>query len=222
MNDWLHNLPVVWMALLVFGLTYLTAVVICAVITVLAVGERARSFKAVSPGLLPPLGIIFGLFVAFTAAQVSTDNEKAKTEIDREASALRSAVILANSFPGESEVQLRALIRRYIADVATQEWPMMAHRSVTLTAIPGVLAEALHATLALTPSSEGQKTAQREIATALQIASQSTQMVMPVHAGTLRSGCNCHGPQRQQACLRNRNGDLRDRGSCVNVGNTGA
>jgi hypothetical protein len=170
MSDWLHSLPVVWMALLVFGLTYLITAVICAVITVLAVGERARSFKAVSPGLLPPLGIIFGLFVAFTAAQVWTDNEKAKTEIDREASALRSAVILANSFPRESEVQLRALIRRYIADVATQEWPMMARRSVTLTAIPGVLAEALKATLALMPSTEGQKTAQREIATALQTA----------------------------------------------------
>jgi hypothetical protein len=54
------------------------------------------------------------------------------------------------------------------------------------------------------------------------IASQSTQMVMPVHAGTLRSGCNCHGPQRQQACLWYRNGDLRDRGSCVNVTDTGA
>jgi hypothetical protein len=50
------------------------------------------------------LGIIFGLFVAFTAAQVWTDNEKAKTEIDREASALRSAVILANRFPREFEV----------------------------------------------------------------------------------------------------------------------
>ena len=147
MNDWLHNLPGVWMALLVFGLTYLTAVVICAVITVLAVGERARSFKAVSPGLLPPLGIIFGLFVAFTAAQVWTDNEKAKTEIDREASALRSAVILANSFPGESEVQLRALIRRYIADVATQEWPMMAHRSVTLIYSNGHACSCRHSAL---------------------------------------------------------------------------
>ena len=25
MNDWLHNLPVAWMALLVFGVTYLLA-----------------------------------------------------------------------------------------------------------------------------------------------------------------------------------------------------
>jgi hypothetical protein len=170
MSDWLHSLPVVWMALLVFGLTYLITAVIWVVVIVLAVGERARSFKAVSPGLLPPLGIIFGLFVAFTAAQVWTDNEKAKAEIDREASALRSAVILATSFPKEFEVQLRELIRRYIADVATQEWPLMAHRSATLRAIPGVLAEALQVTLALMPSSEGQKIAQREIATALETA----------------------------------------------------
>src|SRR5262249_41981087 len=38
--------------------------------------------------LLSPLGIIFALFVAFTASQVWTDAEKAKAEIDREASRL--------------------------------------------------------------------------------------------------------------------------------------
>jgi len=75
MSDWLHDLPVLWMALLVFGGTYLITAAINAVVTLLAVGERLRSFKAVSPGLLSPLGIIFGLFVAFTAAQVWTDNE---------------------------------------------------------------------------------------------------------------------------------------------------
>jgi hypothetical protein len=170
MSNWLHSLPVVWMALLVFGLTYLITAVIYLVVNVLAVGERARSFKAVSPGLLPPLGIIFGLFVAFTAAQVWTDNEKAKAQIDREASALRSAVILATNFSNESEIQLRELIRRYIADAVTQEWPMMAHRGATLRSTPGVLAEALKVTLALTPSSEGQKIAQREIATSLETA----------------------------------------------------
>jgi hypothetical protein len=62
------------------------------------------------------------------------------------------------------------LIRRYIADAATQEWPMMAQRTATLRAIPGALAEALQATLAISPSSEGQKIAQREIATALETA----------------------------------------------------
>src|SRR5262245_44977906 len=171
MSDWLHDLPLLWMAIAVFGFTYLVTGAIYAMVTLLAVGERARSFKAISPGLLPPLGIIFGLFVAFTAAQVWTDNENAKAEIAREASALRNVVILATTFPRESEVRLRELIRRYITDAATQEWSMMAYRTVSLTATPGVLAEALQATLALTPSSEGQKTAQREIAAALETAS---------------------------------------------------
>jgi len=170
MSDWLHNLPVVWMTLVVFGFTYLVAAAIYALVNVLAVGERARSFKVISPGLLPPLGIIFALFVAFTASQVWTDTEKAKAEIDREASALRTVVILATTFPKDSESQLRGLIGRYIADAATQEWAMMANRTANLRAIPGVLAEAMQATLALTPSSEGQKTAQREMATALETA----------------------------------------------------
>jgi uncharacterized MnhB-related membrane protein len=116
--------------------------------------------------LLSPLGIIFALFVAFTASQVWADAEKAKAEIDREASALRSVVILATTFPKDSEVQLRGLVHRYIADAATQEWAMMANRTANLRAIPGVLAEAIQTTLALSPSSEGQKTAQREMATA--------------------------------------------------------
>jgi hypothetical protein len=62
MSDWFHSLPVAWMALLVFGFTYFVVAVIYAVVRVLAVGERARAFKSVSPGMLPPLGIVFGLF----------------------------------------------------------------------------------------------------------------------------------------------------------------
>src|SRR5262245_4653173 len=170
MSDWLHNLPVLWMGLVVFGFTYLVTAGIYGAVMVSAVGARARSFKAISAGLLSPLGIIFALFVAFTASQVWNDTEKAKAEIDREASALRTVVILATTFPKDSETQLRGLIHRYIADAATQEWSMMANRTANLRAIPGVLAEGMQATLALTPSSEGQKTAQREMATALETA----------------------------------------------------
>ncbi len=53
--------------------------------------------------MLPPLGIIFGLFVAFIAAQVWNDNERANTAVDREASALRAVVVLAAAFPGEPD-----------------------------------------------------------------------------------------------------------------------
>src|SRR5262245_15237599 len=68
LSNWLHGLPVLWMAILVFGFTYLVTIGIYAAITVFAVGERARSFKAISAGLLSPLGIIFALFVVFTAS----------------------------------------------------------------------------------------------------------------------------------------------------------
>jgi len=68
MNDWFHELPVLWMALLVFGITYLLALAIHAGVAALAKSGCAKSFKAFSPSMLPPLGILFGLFVAFTAA----------------------------------------------------------------------------------------------------------------------------------------------------------
>jgi multisubunit Na+/H+ antiporter MnhB subunit len=170
MNDWLHNLPIVWMALLIFGLTALVTAAIYVVVNVLAVGERARSFKAVSPGLLPPLGILFALFIAFTATQVWNDNEKASAVVDREASALGTVVILAATFPGEPETRLRNLIRSYVADSVAQEWSMMSHRTATLQVVPYSLAEALQFTLTLTPSSQGQQIALREIAVALENA----------------------------------------------------
>jgi hypothetical protein len=56
MSDWLFNLSVPWMALVVFVATYLIAGGVYLIVTKLAVNERARAFKAVSPGMLPPLG----------------------------------------------------------------------------------------------------------------------------------------------------------------------
>src|SRR5215831_8319547 len=233
MSNWLHGLPVLWMAILVFGFMYLVTAGVYATITIFAVGERARSFKAISPGLLSPLGVIFGLFIVFTAAQVWTDNEKARAEIEREASALRGAAIRATSFPREFQVQLRELIRRYIADVAVQEWPAMAQGTANLRAIPGVLAEALQVTLTLNPSSEGQKIAQRDIATALETAFDARRqriILSESQVNLLKWACLfiqavcalvviAMVPERQPACLYHRDGNLRDRCSRVDVAN---
>jgi len=75
-------------------------------------------------------------------------------------------VILAAAFPGESETRFRS----YVGDAVAQEWPMMARGTATLQVIPYSLTEALQLTLALTPSSQGQKIAQHEITTALENA----------------------------------------------------
>jgi Protein of unknown function (DUF4239) len=170
MSDWFHSLPVAWMALLVFAFTYFVAAVIHIVVGVLAVGERARAFKSVSPGMLPPLGIVFGLFVGFTAAQVWSDSATASAAVNREASALRSVALLAAAFPSEPKNRLDAMISSYIAEAKAQEWPLMAHRAITLTTAPHALSEALQFTLSLQPAGAGQEIAQREIVSALENA----------------------------------------------------
>ncbi|MER8431752.1 hypothetical protein [Mesorhizobium caraganae] len=173
-----------------FGATYIVAFILHQGIAVLSAGSTARSFKALSPGMLPPLGIIFGLFVAFTAAQVWSDNDRANAAVNREASALRSVVLLASSFPGEPEARLRTLVRSYIEETTSQEWPLMAESAATLTIIPPALNEALRTTLALTPSNParrsrsarlrgGSKTPSRRVASGFSSAR---------HRSTRRSG----------------------------------
>jgi len=170
MSDWFHELPVLWMALLIFGFTYLLALAIHVGVAALARSGRVKSFKAVSPGMLPPLGIIFGLFVAFTAVQVWSDSDHASAAVSHEASALRTALVLAASFPGEPEAKLHDLIGTYAHETATVEWPKMAQRTVPLNVTPHSLQDALQLVLSLTATHPGQQVAQREITSAIEAA----------------------------------------------------
>ena len=60
-------------------------------------------------------------------------------------------------FPSEFQVQLRESICRYIEDVAARNGPLRLEGTVNLRAIPGVLAEALQAALALTPATKARR-----------------------------------------------------------------
>jgi hypothetical protein len=180
------------MAVAVFGVTYLVTAAIYAIVTALAVGERAVSFKAVSPGKLSPLAVLFGLFVVFTASQVWNDNERASAAINREASALRSVIIFAASFPGEPDMRLRGLVHDYISEAVTQEWPKMARRTATLKIAPHALVDALQFTLALAPGNQGQQIAQREITAALESALEARRqriLVSQYEVGLVKWAC---------------------------------
>ena len=83
MGDWLLNLSTP-MAIVIFAATYIIAACVYLMVLGLAVDDRARAFKAVSPGMLPPLGIIFGLPVGFVAVQVWNDFDKAKLAVATE------------------------------------------------------------------------------------------------------------------------------------------
>ena len=170
MSDWIHGLPVVLMAVLVFAATYAVAALVYAVVFALARGDRVRDFKGVSAGMLSPIGVIFGLLVAFLAAQVWGDVDRANTAVNREASALRAVVLLSPSFPGEPDARLRQLVREQIHDVEAVEWPAMARKEVSLKMISTPLAQALQAALTLAPKGDAQIAAQREIISALESA----------------------------------------------------
>ena len=109
----LDDLSTGWLSLAVFGALYIVAAVIYVVVLALATGRRAPAFKAVSPGLLPPMGLLFALLVGFLVAQVWNDAARAELAVDREASALRSVDLLTSSFPGEPQVRMRVLLRRH-------------------------------------------------------------------------------------------------------------
>jgi hypothetical protein len=169
MGDWLLNLPVLAMGVVILALTYLGTAVIYLVIDRLAQNERNRvAFKAISPGMLPPLSVVFALLVGFLAAQVWSDSERANSAVNREASALRDAILVAGALPPETELQLRQLIRTYILNTTTKEWPEMARGSATLTLAPPRLTEALVLALSLPATTPGQQAAQRALATSLQ------------------------------------------------------
>jgi hypothetical protein len=169
-GDGLLNLPVAWMAVVVFGATYVITGGIYLLVTKLAVNERARAFKAVSPGMLPPLGILFALLVGFIAVEVWSNYDKAKAAVATEASALRAVVLLAGTFPDEQRARIYALINRHIEESVNKEWPEMAQRRATLSTLPTALIEELHDTLALKPADDSQRAAQLEMVKALHTA----------------------------------------------------
>jgi hypothetical protein len=168
--QWLHELPVVWIAVVVIAGVALLVAVAYLITMRLAIGERATALTSVSPGLLPPIGIVLALIVGFLAAGVWADADKARDAESSEASALRAVVLLSDQLPAVDAVRMRLLIRRHIERAVHVEWPAMARQDASLAAIPVPLVQALDLALTFKPRTDGQSVAQREIVTALQKA----------------------------------------------------
>jgi hypothetical protein len=173
------------MALVVFVATALVAMAIYVGVLALATGDRAQAFKAVLPAVLTPLAVVFGLLVGFLAAQVWSEADRASAAVIREASALRTIVVLAGSFPKEPEARIRAFVRRHIQEAVSQEWPAMARQRATLTMLRTSDAEALQVILSLVPESDAQAFAKREMAAALQSALDARRQRIDISRSTI-------------------------------------
>jgi hypothetical protein len=169
-TDWLHDLPVLGLAAFVFAVAVLVTAAIYATVISLSTGERGRAFASLSPGLLPPMGIVFALLVGFLAAEVWSSGDRAAAAVSEEASSLRAVVLLSSEFPGETEAQMRSLVRTHIQYAVTKEWPQMAEQGARLSTVPQPLADLQAMALGLRPETPGQTIAQQEIVTSLESA----------------------------------------------------
>jgi hypothetical protein len=138
--------------------------------------DRTRS-KRTSEGLQggftwnsTSIGHSFRLLVGFIAVEVWGNFDKAKTAVETEASALLAVVLLAGAFADEQRMRIYALVNRHIDESVNKEWPEMARQRATLANLPTALIEALHHTLALTPSGDSQRVAQSEMVKELHTA----------------------------------------------------
>jgi Protein of unknown function (DUF4239) len=165
--EWLFHLPVMWMTIVVIGAFAVVAIVIHGVVARLARRFGTAMFKGISPVMLTPLAVVFGLIVGFLSAQVWSDGQVAHAMVVREAGALRTIDLLASSFPGDNGKSVRALIRRHIEQAVRDEWPAMEQDQAILPPVSSVDTEMLQLMIGLHTQGEAERTAQREMMAAL-------------------------------------------------------
>jgi hypothetical protein len=160
--EWLAHAPLPVVAAFVFLALYLAAALVLTVLYVARRRGRADALGPLSPGLLAPMGLIFGLLVGFLVADVWADRGDASAAVSQEASALRDVDLLMAAFPAERpHVQL--LLREQIDRYVTVEWAEMTDGSATLTAAPTGLVAIQDLALGLPVQTEGQRVAQDRV-----------------------------------------------------------
>jgi hypothetical protein len=168
--DWLHSLSIVSLVLVVCAATALVTVAIYLIVTRLAAAGQRDTLAALSPGMLPPMALVFGLLVGFLAAEVWSSSSTAQQAVDQEAGALRTVDLLDSDFPAADQRRMDLLVRQYIQQAVSREWPAMAQQNATLVSAPSQMAQALQVALGLPADNPGRVVAQREIVTSLQAA----------------------------------------------------
>src|SRR3954447_22359529 len=186
MVGWVERLPIVWLILVIFAGTFLLTFGIYWSVMRAAAGPSGPALAAISPGMLPPMALVFGLIVGFLVAGLWGDLNNARDAVNQEASALRSAsLVAAAAFPGSTSTRVDALVERQIKDAATKEWPAMRDQRATLTAVAVPLAQAVRLALTIDAANQSQVTAQRELVSALEDALDARRQRIIVSEGTI-------------------------------------
>ncbi|WP_433781960.1 hypothetical protein ACQPX6_18885 [Actinomycetospora sp. CA-101289] len=192
MVEWLAHAPLPLLAAVVFLALYLAAALVLVVLRTVSRLGHAETLGPLSPGILAPMGLIFGLLVGFLVADVWSDQGDASAATSREASALRDVDLLMATFPAEHE-RVQALLREQIDDYVDDEWAQMGDGGATLSVAPAGLVAVQRIALDLPVATEGQRVAQEHVVDAVDRALEarrtrlvlSTSAIDPLRLGAL-------------------------------------
>jgi hypothetical protein len=170
---WLETQETPVIALIVFTLCYLLAAVMLVAGAALSAHPIAGKVNATTPAMLTPLGVITGLVIAFLAARVWANVDRAHSYVTQEASEIRGAILLSEVLPTELRTTIRSDIKQYLQFVDAEDWPAMLEGRNNLQRPPPGLPEALTTLLSFDPQHAGQRVAQQDIAHAIEGALQA-------------------------------------------------
>ncbi|GAA4728927.1 DUF4239 domain-containing protein [Actinomycetospora chibensis] len=169
MIAWLGHAPLPLLTAAVFLAVYLAAAVVIAVLVLVRRWGHGDVVGPLSPGLLAPMGLIFGLLVGFLVADVWSDRDDAAAAVSQEASALRDIDLLMGTFPAQ-QPEVRALLRDQIEQYVAVEWPQMADGRATISVAPAGLVQVQDVVLSLPVRAEGERVAEGRLVDAVDAA----------------------------------------------------
>jgi hypothetical protein len=168
MFAWIGSQSTVIICAALFAVCYGLAAVAFALSVALSRHRLASELKALTPVLLTPLSVITGLLMAFLAARVWGNLDRANAFVAQEATAIHDVVEHTDLLPSHTREATVAGVRTYLRFVENQDWAEMLAGKLTLRRdLPG-LDDAMTALLTFDASTFAQRETQARAIAAIE------------------------------------------------------
>jgi hypothetical protein len=168
-RPWIEAQPILVIALIVFGISYLFAAVVFVLVTC-APKSWIHHFRQVSSVTVTAVAVVLGVLLGFLAAHVWANFDRAYDYVGQEAGALAQTLMFAETFPPDIRTRLRDTVAAHVKSVVDEEWPAMARREGIARGPSASLAEAVTTILAFTPASPKEELARKRALVAVEKA----------------------------------------------------
>jgi Protein of unknown function (DUF4239) len=167
---WIESQNTGTIGVLIFAFCYALAMVVFAVSAAVARLPQSSDLKMLTPVLLTPLSVITGLLIAFLAARVWANLDRADGFVAQEATAIHDVVARTSTLPTQTRDKTIAGMAAHLRFLESRDWPDMLAGKATLQEDSPGLNVALTALLEFEPTSLGQRETQGRAIAAIERA----------------------------------------------------